>query len=120
MVYLLVVDRDPLRASGVAERLKDVPGISIATAKQELGTLRQVRASSPDVVLLGTDDPDSWFLAALVTASRALPIVVYSKRSDPAFVRRIVVTGACDVLPAATTQQELLNALLHALHDSKS
>ncbi len=117
LVDVLVIDRDQSRASSFLSRLADTPGLAFASAKQEIATLRVVRNSQPDVILVGLDEPDSWILQALVAGSPKMPVIGYSGQFDSTFVRRAVVAGAWDVLPLDSSRDVILKVVLQALRE---
>ena len=115
MAKVLIVDRNQERQSSVVHSLKDVPGLTVAPAREELATVHKLANDRPEVIMLGTDDGDSWMLALLATAAPCTPILAYTDRWDASAEKRAMSSGARELLSTAASRLEYLKAILNAL-----
>ncbi|HEY7465474.1 MAG TPA: hypothetical protein VIB47_02170 [Dehalococcoidia bacterium] len=115
MANVLVVDRNPNRQLDVVRCLKDVPGLTVSPAREELATVHRLSRAMPEVIMLGTDDGDSWMLTLLATAAPRTPILAYTDRWDLTTEKRATACGARELLSTAASRSEYLKAILDAL-----
>ena len=115
MPNVLIVDRNQERQLNVVHCLKDVPGLTVSPAREELATVHKLAKDRPEVIMLGTDDGDSWMLTLLATAAPRTPILAYTDRWDLSAEKRATASGARELLSTAASRSEYLKAILDAL-----
>lgn len=90
---LLLVDPDPARAALVAEGLADISPLELRRAA--VFDERDLRAFTPDVVVIASDSPDRDTIEGLreATQANARPVVMFVDRSEPGLGDEAVRAG---------------------------
>jgi DNA-binding NarL/FixJ family response regulator len=112
---VLVVDRNQDRQFHLVQCLQNVPGLTIAPAREELATVHLLKNARPEVIMLGTDDGDSWMLALLAAAAPQTPILAYTDRWDLSVEKRALTSGARELLSTAASRSDYLKAITDVL-----
>jgi len=114
-VRVLLADDHPLVRAGVRRVLEAVPRIElVGEAGSGAETLRMLRASPPDVLLLDLNMPDGDGFSVLREAGRLAPdthIVVLTMHAQPEYVTRAVREGANGYLLKDLAVQDLVAAI---------
>lgn len=115
---VVILDADDAGRTAMAKTATQAGLVVLATGSFgiEGGTL--VNERRPAAVLLSlqtSEERGLQTLRAIDTSGRAVPVLVYSSRTDGATVRRAMIAGAADVLPAPVAAPALAHAVNEAI-----
>jgi len=117
---VLIVDRNQERQTSVVCRLRDVPGLTVAPAREELATVHMLKTARPEIIMLGTDEGDSWMLTLLAAGAPHSPILAYTDRWDVFAEKRALTSGARELLSTAASRSDYLKAIMDVLRADRT
>jgi pilus assembly protein CpaE len=115
---IVILDPDP-EARAEVHRTLALAGLTVLTqGGHGVDGHTLVAEAQPDCVALAIETPVArglQTLEAIVASHRHIPVVVYSSIDDGASVRRAMVSGAADYLPAPLAGRSAAEAIIAAL-----
>ncbi|MCZ6706687.1 MAG: AAA family ATPase [Chloroflexi bacterium] len=118
---IIVLDTDAGRRQSVAAQVQAVRDDPVYEAAHVTEAVELAGAASNTVILATVDNPIDVGLATLCGLRDALPqvgVIACSARSDSATLRRIIQSGARDLLPLPLVDEDLRAALDAHLNDT--
>lgn len=132
---IMLVDDQPERAAMVEQAMMNAGHKVLSIIPSAAGLLFQIEQHKPDVILIDLDSPDRDMLDSLsiINAHNPMPVVMFSKEDDPAFIQQAVKSGVTayqldtisaekvtPVLDVAMAQFDAFQSVKNALDDTRS
>lgn len=123
MTRILVADDHPLVRKGLREILSEaLDDVEIGEAADCVQTMRQVRASPWDVVLLDISMPGPGGLEVLKDVKREypkLPVLILSSHAEDQYAIRLLKAGAAGFLSKESATEDLVSAVVRVLRGGR-